>query len=265
MKFISAVSKGSRFNQIYVPRNMDGKFESGDLVEVRLLQKRIRLCYSKGLQKLSTFKENLIREVFSFLSRFEGLQQIFVVGSFLTEKVDYNDIDILLVTDKQERYYEERIYPKLVDKFNLRFHIISIAEDRLSHLLEVCPLTRSMLYYHVSDKKSLDESNRKIDESHLRFLLMMPEDVLEIDVSSRVFYDSMRRLLTIERFLEVKDEDPVKINDELKKTLGDVLFFQLKSNEAIDEKIVKRIRALIMAELDKIKGMIEHGQNRNAS
>lgn len=255
MKFVSAVSKGSRFNQIYVPKNMANEFEPSDVVEVRLLQKNVQLFYSKGLQKLSQFKEKLIRDIFSFLSRYEGVQQIFVVGSFLTQKIDYNDIDILLVMN-ENRNYEEKIYSSLSDKFNIRLHVISITQDKLFHLLEVCPLTRSMMYYHVSNKRLAINPQRKIDTDHLKFLLMMPEDILEINVSSRILYDNLRRLLTIEKFLEEKNEDPVKINNELMKILGEQLFSQLKGNESIDEKSSERIRAVIASKLDKIKKMI---------
>ncbi len=258
MKFVSTVSKGGKLNQIYVPKDVEDKFESGDIVEVRLLKKRIYLFYSKNLKRLSTFKERLIRDIFSVLSN-EGFRQIFIVGSFLTQKVEYNDIDILVVADRSGEDVEERTYEKLTDQLNLRFHVISVNEDRLPYLLETCPLTRSMLYCYVSNKDLNLKHEKRLDKNHIRFLLMMPEDVLEINVGSHVFYDSLRRLITIERFLTDKKEDPAKANDELKELLGETLFLQLKNNEPIGEKTVKRIRADIAAKLNKTNRMIGHG------
>ena len=70
-KFIHKVSKGSRFNQIYVPKGMEIKFGIGDVVEVRLLKKKEHLYYSKNLPKLGEFKEKLIKDIFSFLNQFK--------------------------------------------------------------------------------------------------------------------------------------------------------------------------------------------------
>lgn len=96
--FRHRVSKGSRFNQIYIPTGMAEIFEVGDLVKIRLIMKKERVYYSENLRKLgriSEFKENIIKQIFSLLEKFKEIKQAFVVGSFLTEKADYNDIDIM--------------------------------------------------------------------------------------------------------------------------------------------------------------------------
>ena len=48
MKFEHKVSRGSKFNQIYIPTDKEKEFEPGDLVEVRLLKKEFyrRLLFS---------------------------------------------------------------------------------------------------------------------------------------------------------------------------------------------------------------------------
>jgi hypothetical protein len=75
-------------------------FEVGDKVEVRLISKQNNLYYSKNLTKLSEFKENLVKDIFLILSDFKQIQQPFIIGSFLTENIEFNDIDILIITDK---------------------------------------------------------------------------------------------------------------------------------------------------------------------
>jgi len=255
MKFVHKVSKGSRFNQIYVPKEMESVFDIGDIVEVRLLEKSLKLCYSKNLLKLTEFKEKLISEIFSFLSKFKEIEQIFVVGSFLTQKIEYNDIDIVVITDNKK--IEETVYNKLVDRFNLKFHVISISKKNLSSLEQICPLTRSMFYYNISNKEFNLSLDKKIDKKHIEFLLMMPEDILEINVNSRVFYDNMRRLITIEGFLEGKDEDPIKVDDELKILIGELLFNYVKNNENLDTKEIKKLREIIKMKLVKINRLLK--------
>ncbi|MBI4154761.1 hypothetical protein HY498_01605, partial [Candidatus Woesearchaeota archaeon] len=102
MKFTHKISKGGRFNQIYIPREVEQNFEVGDLVEVRLLKKKTQFYYSKTLPKLSEFKEKLIKDVFSIIEQFKEINQVFLIGSFLTQKIDYHDIDIIIINKKED-------------------------------------------------------------------------------------------------------------------------------------------------------------------
>ena len=186
----------------------------------------------------------------SYISKLKAkeIKQAFIVGSFLKD-ADYRDIDILLVSESKT---EEEVYEKLTEKFGLKFHVISIPDERFKTLIEICPLTRNMLFSYASNKKfKLPE--KKIDKEHINFLLMMPEDLLKIKAGGRVFYDIIRRLVTIENFLE--KENPEKINSELKKILGN-LFDILRKDDKINEEIIKKLRKIIKSKLNIIKKKI---------
>lgn len=243
-KFMHRVSKGSRFNQIYIPKKMEKTFEAGDIVKVELVKKKTEIFAENA--KLSEFKKKLIEEIFSFLSRFE-IKQIFFIGSFLNQKTDYRDIDILIIADEKT---EKEIYEKLSDKFNLKFHLIAIPEPKFKILSETCPLTRSMLYSYASNHK-FNLPKQKIDKNHIKFLLMMPEDLLKIQAGSRVFYDSIRRLITIEKFLDNKELNSEKINSELKLLLGN-LYKYSKNNGEINKEIIKKFRKIMKSKLNSI-------------
>lgn len=253
LKFIHKVSKGTRFNQIYIPKEMEHHFQSGDLVEVTLLEKNISVYYSKSLIKLSNFKEKLIRNIFFELNKFKDIRQIFIVGSFLTQKQDFNDIDIILITEKD---FEREIYETLIDKFELKFHIISISEDNFKLLQKFCPMIRSMLYYFVSNKKFNLSKDIELNKNHIKFLLMMPEDILTINLKPRVFYDSIRRLLTIERFLENNSLDPIEINKEIQTLITQNIAKDIRNNESISDKTIKKLRNIIQSKLNKINNML---------
>jgi len=251
MEFVHKVSKGSRFNQIYVPKDMELLFEVGDLVEVKLLKKSVNL-FLRGNVKLSEFKENLIKEVFSFLGRFKEIKQVFFFGSFLTKKIEYNDIDLLIIAENKR--FDEIVYKEIIDKFNLRFHVISISEDKFLELSEICPLTRSMLSQSVSNKK-FKIPEKRIDKKHIEFLLMMPEDLIKIKTNSRVFYDSIRRLIVIEIFLEHKEESQEDVEKEMTKSLGRISE-KITNNGEVSEKEVEDIRKVIKNKLANIKKRI---------
>ncbi len=250
--FRKKVSKGSRFNQIYIPKYLENEVGVGDEVEVKLIKKHTEVYYSKEL-KLSKFKEDLTKDIFSFLSEFKEILDVFVVGSFLFSKIDYRDIDVVIITEKRINNFDKFVYDELINKFDLKFHVISIEKERFEYLLRVCPLARAMFSIYVSNKKINLEREKIIDKNHLRFLLMMPEDLLEIRLSSRVFFDNLRRLITIERFLDNKKLNLNEINLELKGLLSQKLYERMKNNEEIDEKKIGGIREIMKDKLKKIK------------
>jgi len=253
MKFQHKVSKGSRFNQIYIPGSMQQYFQAGDLVEVRLIEKSGSLFYSKTLKGLNEFRGKLIKEIFSSLGEFD-IKQAFVVGSFLTKRVDYNDIDLLIISDSAN---EGKIFGFLTEKFNLKFQILVIRAENFSRLLEICPLTRSMLYYFISNKEFTGLPKRTVDKDHINFLLMMPQDLLEIVVGSRVFYDNIRRLFAIIYFLNGVAEDPSQIDHEIKGLIGEKLFDVIRKNDPIRGKDVLLIRKIIRERVRSIKDKIK--------
>ena len=114
-----------------------------------------------------------------------------------------------------------------------------------------------MLNYYISDKKLELVKEKRIDKDHLNFLLMMPEDLLKINVTSRAFYDSLRRLITIENFLESKESKTLKIEEELKTLFGDFLFSRMRNNEPLEAIEIKKIRKFMKLKINKIKIIIK--------
>ena len=85
----------------------------------------------------------------------------------------------------------------------------------------------------------------------------MPSDLLEIKLSSRAFYDSSRRLITIEKFLENQALDVKIINSELNKLIGDKLFQRIKNNEEIEQKSIDGLRKIIKDKIGNINGILK--------
>ncbi len=262
--FTHKVSKGSKFNQIYIPKERERYFEVGDLVEIKLLEKKVKLYYSNNLNKqgkLSEFKEDLIRKIFSFLSKYKEIEQIFVFGSFLTKKLDYNDIDIMLLVEKESEKFDKEIYLSLSDKFNLKFHLISIKKDNLKESLKISPLTRSMLYYYISNKEYEIPEKTEIDINHIRYLLMFPEDLLKFNLdSSEIYYNNLRKLLTIESFLNGKDIDPKKLDTLLLEFIDEELLNDIKKNAPIEKDELKTIKNFIRQKLKLIMSLLKNGK-----
>ncbi len=258
--FEKKVSKGSKFNQIYIPQEMRNVVEVGDLVQIKLLEKHAELYY-KNQKKLPEFKEYLIKKIFSELQRFSEIKTIFVVGSFLYETI-YNDIDIIIITDKEKKVSEKNIENLLIKTFNQKFHVLLFNEEKLRNLIEKDPLTRVMLNNYVSNKKIDFDYKKKIDEKHIMFLLMMPEDLLELRLSSKIFYDNLRRLIAVEEFLRNKDLGRQELLNKIKKDINIKLLDKIKNNEEINDGEIDILRRLIRVKIKNIKKMMKNGQER---
>ncbi len=260
ISFSKKVSKGSRFNQIYVPKFMEGKIEIGDLVEVRLLKKQIQFNH-KNQKVLSGFKKYLMKNIFSNLQKFKEITVIFVVGSFLYEDL-YNDIDVIIVSETEKKNLERDVENLLRKKLNQRFHILVFSEKKLKTLIEKDPLTRAMLNSYISNKKIEFDYKKTIDEDHINFLLMMPEDLLEITVSSKAFYDSLRRLIVIEQFLKDKELGRREILDQIKKDTNPELLTKIKNNAELNSNEVETLRKIIKEKIKEIRKIMKNGQKK---
>ena len=258
-KFIHNVSKGSRFNQIYIPKSVEKKFEVGDTVEVKLIKKK-KLIFTHNVT-LSAFKKKLIEEVFKFLSKYKEIERVIFFGSFLTEVNTYRDIDISIIVKKEKDELLEKITLDLGKEFNLKFHIIISEEQSLMQSLEFSPLTRSMFYRHVSNKKFNIPSKRIIDKNHLSYILMMPDDLVNLvyKMNSRTYYDSLRRLLIIEMFLNKEDEDALKAKKIIEKLLGKELFIKCIENKIISKEETEKVKKIMSHNLELIKRRLKNG------
>jgi len=255
--FEKKVSKGSKFNQIYIPKEMGNIVEVGDIVQVRLLEKHKELYY-KNQKKLPDFKEYLIKKVFSDLQRFSEIKAIFVVGSFLYETI-YNDIDIIIITNEEKKISEKNIENLLIKTFNQKFHVLLFNEERLRDLIEKDPLTRVMLNNYVSNKKIDFDYKIKIDKKHILFLLMMPEDLLELSMPSKIFYDNLRRLVAIEEFLRNKGLERESLLNKIKKEIDIRLLDKIKNNEEVNNEEMSILRDFIKKKIKKIKKIMKNG------
>ena len=214
---------------------MELQFEAGDLVEVRLVKKKTSLYYSPASWSISKFKIRLIMEVFEFLSRYKEIEQIIFFGSFLTKEVQYRDIDIFIIYEKTRIEIEEKIKKSLEEEFSLKFHIISATKEELEDSLEYSPLGRSMLFYCVSDKPLPQMKERKIKKDHIRFLLMMPEDLIALEtmLKSRAYYDALRKVLIIKKFLKKEKEDSKEVQKKIEKRIGKEITEKIMQDEVI--------------------------------
>src|SRR3989344_2132170 len=258
LKFTHKISKGSRYNQIYVPLQFENDFEVGDLVEVRLLRRQEKLFYSKDIKKLGEFKEKIIKDVFNFLEKYKEIEQIYIFGSFLFKREDYNDIDLLIISDKGE--IEKDIYEAFVNRFNLRFHVISISKEKLELQFRIDPIFRNIIYSSISNKNIDDLPDIEIDERHIRYLMMLPNDVLDVDVNTEMLYNALRKIIVIENFLRNKNIASENFSNELIKLINNKLYIKIIKKDILNKQAPKSIKEVIKNKLKIIGRLLKNGK-----
>jgi len=263
MEFIHRVTKGGRFNQIYIPKESEHEFEAGDIVQVKLLQKRAGVYYSSNKMKLTPFKEKLAKDVFSLLLQNPPVTSVFLVGSFLTSPSEYRDIDIAVICTEIQKEIQAAIPQQLSDAFGLRFHVLFFTEEQLSKLLRICPLTRGMFSVFASSKPFSLPSETLRDEQHMEFLLMMPEDLLSVPASPRAFYDALRRVIAIEHFLLGRPLDGPSIGKEAGRLIGGQIAAFLADNEPLSESHIAAVRKVIGGKISFLRTILGHGKTKN--
>lgn len=244
--FTRSISKGSRFNQIYIPKEMNEFFQAGDEVEIRLI-KKATLRTEKNVI-LSKERRALADQILKFFS--ERNIKALIFGSFVKSK-NFRDIDIMITSNinkEQEIEFQEN--------FGDFTHVIKIPENKLADLYERCPITKYMLEAFISNFSISFSGKKKIDKNHIKYLMMMPEDILEFELDSRLYYDNLRKLVTIEYFLKDKKSKSELRNRIIEKSLGVDLAKRMSENDILTNAEYVKIKYVMKKKIKLIKGFL---------
>ena len=247
MEIISKVSKGSKMDQIYIPKNRPG-FTAGNFVVIKPLEaereKPAGKLYFYGVKELEPIKLEIIHEVLRIVDKLlSDYENIIVTGSFLEEGFNFNDIDILIVT--KYKINQKAITEDIKKKTGVRGHILSLSNKELSNGLETDPLYQMMLSRCAAKKRFLYKTKRRINykllDLHLIKSKALPDnfDIL----SGKEKYDLIRNAVAICLYLDKKKVSVDSVDREIKKVLG-VGIQEIKNNVLDKKAFLKRYKLI---------------------
>ena len=113
VELISKVSKGSKMDQIYIPKNRSG-FGVGSYVIITCVEKKptSEKPFFYNIDYIEPVKIEIIHKIFSIINKnVLNYENIIIVGSFVDTGFKFNDIDIMLITDEnlKEKIIENEI------------------------------------------------------------------------------------------------------------------------------------------------------------
>lgn len=183
MEMISRISKGSKMDQIYLPKNRQG-FSAGQYVVISLLKtktknqlqekKQIFKPYFYNVKNLEPLKLSIIYQIFSIVESINP-ENIIITGSFLEKGFNFNDIDILIITEKKNINLKERIE----DTIRIKTHVITIGKEALLTGLSRDPLYSLMLSKCISKKRFIFKVSREFDYKILDFQLLKSKTLID--------------------------------------------------------------------------------------
>src|SRR3989344_7711032 len=103
MELVGKVSKGTKMDQIYIPKNRHG-LNDGEYVLIKAVQQKeeAKKPYFYNVRELEPLKLKVIDDVFLLVDRnISGYDNIIITGSFLDKGFNFNDLDIIIITDKE--------------------------------------------------------------------------------------------------------------------------------------------------------------------
>lgn len=269
MELISKISKGSMMDQIYIPKNRIG-FGIGSYVVVKPLQKIEETAikpffYNVGF--LEPIKIRIIDEIFENINKVVSrYDNIIVTGSFLDEGFNFNDIDVLIISEDEfdKKYLEQ----SLENKLGIKVHIILMNNQTLIKGLSTDPLYQTMLSKCVARKRFVYRIKHKINYKILDLHLLKSKLLAEnFDfLSGNEKYEMVRNTVSIALFIDNKEVSKDKVDETIDKLFGKGIGKKIKENVIIDKKdFLDKYKRFYNNLSSKILDRIENGSKQELS
>ena len=266
-EIISRISKGSKMDQIYIPKNRIG-LTSGSLVVIKpLIQEehaKLQLRgkhFLYGVNKIESIKIEIINRVFSIIEKnTKEVKNIIIFGSFLEEGFYFNDLDILIISEKE--ISDRLLKAEISAEIGVKTHILQMTSEELIEGLKYDPLYLNMISRCVAKNRIVFNIKRKINAQLLDLNLLKSKTLIDnFDaLSGREMYYLTKNMIAILLFIRRKNISSDSIDKEIKK------IFKIDSGD-IKEKILNKNKFLIKYKevYEKIFKLIIGTKNKNGS
>ncbi len=263
MEIIGKVSKGSKMDQIYIPKNRAG-LAIGNYVVVKPLEekKRIEKLYFYGIKSVEPIKLGIIKDIMRIIEKnIESYGNLIVTGSFLDEGFHFNDLDLIFVAENEIK--TSRVKEEIKEKTGIQAHILTLNNKSLVMGLEVDPLYQMMLSRCIVSNRFVFKAKHRVDYKLLDLHLLKSKTLIDNYnfLSGNEKYDLVRNMLAIWLYMNDKKINKEIVDREIKTSLGLNDVNELKQN-MVDKKIfLKKYKLMYDKTFAKILRGIESGAN----
>lgn len=264
VELISKISKGSKMDQIYIPKRRSN-FEVGCYVLIKPLdriekQKIKEKPYFYNIHKLEPVKLRIIDKIFDISNKLlKNCNNIIITGSFLDQGFNFNDIDLILVTS--EKIELNHIESELKNNTGINFHIIVLSNKVLIKGLNSDPLYQVMLSKCVTKKRFIYRIRQTINYKLLDLHLLKSNQLTDnFDIlTGDEKYGLVRNLIAIRLFISGKRVTKDLIKRKINHFFGKNTDKKIKENMLNKKEFLKKFRKIYNKVFKEIMKGIEHG------
>lgn len=266
-EMIGRISKGSKMDQIYLPKNR-ARFCTGEYVLILPLKSKIEetkqkpKLYFYNVKNLEPIKIRIIEDILNLTDKKINPENIVITGSFLEKGFGFNDIDILLIDEEKISLY--KIKEEIEGLTGIKTHIINLNSKTLSVGLSSDPLYSLMLSKCVSKNRLIFKIKRKINYKLLDLNLLKSKtliDNFETLNGNKKYYLTLN-MVSIFLFIQGKKLSKEIVNKEIEKIFN-INIKELKEN-LIKQDFLKKYKEIFNKTfsliLDNIKKKNKHDE-----
>lgn len=265
MELISKISKGSKMDQVYIPKRRVG-FDPGSYVVIRPLKtyKKTVKPFFRNIDYLESIKISIIKKIFKKIDNIiNKYDNIIITGSFLDKGFKFSDIDIILISEhKIDKTYLKRLLKK---QTGIKIHIILINNKILIKGLSTDPLYQTMLSRCVAKKRFVynikPKINYKILDLHLLKSKLLPENFDYLNGDQK--YEMVRNAIAIHLFINNRVVSKDNVDQAINMIFGKNLDKKIKENMIIDKrKFINKYKRFYNKLSSKILNRIKNGSKQ---
>ena len=238
VNLISKISKGTRMDQVYLPKIRPPGFGVGNFVEIIPTRRKKTPFYTHNLNYLEPIKNVIKDELFDY---FAEVDNVILTGSFLEKGFNFNDVDVILMGDLKtdsgwEKYFQETL--------GINIHFTCLDRKSLIKGLKTDPMFQMMMSKYISKKRELFKYQNKFNYKSLDLHLLKSKTLLtSFDIlTGKEKYNLVRNLVAIKLFLERKKLNKKLVDKTIEKFFGSEIINQLKENLVEKKQFLKKYK-----------------------
>ncbi|MEK6932826.1 MAG: hypothetical protein AABW56_03480 [Nanoarchaeota archaeon] len=258
MEIVAKISKGSRMDQVYIPKNRNG-FSIGSYVIIKPLETKetSEKPYFYNIKYIESVKIDIINKLMGIIDKIVDAGNIIITGSFLDEGFNFNDLDIVLIAENKPNL--EYIKKEIRDKLGIKTHIIIMENKVLMKGLSTDPLYQMMLSRCIAKKRFIYKQKYKVNYKLLDLHLLKSKLLIDNfdHLNGNEKYYLIRNMIAIFLYLKNKKISKEIIDREITKYFN-LNIKQIKQNMIEEDIFLKKYKIIYKETFDKIIKGIEY-------
>lgn len=248
VNLISKISKGTRMDQIYLPKVRPPGFAVGDFVEIAPTKRKKRSFYTYNVGYLEPIKSLIKDEIFDY---FKEIDNVIITSSFLEKGFEFNDVDVILINGTKTNKNWEKYFK---NKLGINTHFTCLDRKSLMKGLKTDPLFQMMLSKYIAKKREIFKVKNELNYKLLDLYLLKSKTLLNsFDIlTGKEKYNLTRNLIAIRLFLERKRLSKELVDKEIERVLGKSTVNKLKENIIKKSKFLKKFKEVYYQTFNKI-------------